>query len=48
MLDAAAPSDDENARLRPFPSRVLKLGRMQTQFDLNSYGIRFLALEKRN
>jgi hypothetical protein len=47
VLDAAAPSDDENSRLRPVPSRELKRGDMRIQVDLGSYGIRFLALEKR-
>ena len=48
MLDAAAPSDDENARLKPFPSRELKRGDMRVKVDLGSYGISFLALERRN
>ena len=48
ILDAAAPSDDENARLRPLPSRELKRGDMRIKVDLGSYGITFLALEKRN
>jgi xylan 1,4-beta-xylosidase len=48
FLDAAAPSDDENARLRPLPSRALKRGDMRIKVDLPSYGITFLALEKRN
>ncbi|HKW97123.1 MAG TPA: hypothetical protein VJN43_05275 [Bryobacteraceae bacterium] len=46
VLDAAAPSDDENARLRPIPSRQLKQGDMRVEVDLGSYGIQFLALEK--
>ncbi len=48
VLDAAAPSNDENARLRPFPSHDLKRGDMRIKVDLGSYGITFLALEKRN
>ena len=48
ILDAAAPSDDENARLRPLPSRELKRGDMRIKVDLRSYGNTFLALEKRN
>jgi xylan 1,4-beta-xylosidase len=48
VLDAAAPSDDENARLKPFPSRELKRGDMRIKVELGSYGISFLALEKRN
>ena len=46
FLDAAAPSDDENARLRPVPSRRFKQGPMQIKVDLGAYGISFLALEK--
>jgi hypothetical protein len=48
FLDAATPNDDENARLRPLPSRALKRGDMRIKVDLPSYGITFLALEKRN
>jgi len=47
ILDAAAPGDDENVRLRPMPARQLKQGDTQVSVDLASYGIRFLALEKR-
>ena len=39
---------DENARLKPFPSRELKRGDMRIKIELGSYGIRFLALERRN
>jgi len=46
FLDAAAPSDDENVRLRPVPARHLKQGEMRIKVDLGSYGISFLALEK--
>jgi hypothetical protein len=46
FLDAAAPSDDENARLRPVPSSKLKQGPMQIKVALGAYGISFLALEK--
>jgi len=46
FLDAAAPSDDENARLRPVPARHLKPGDIRIKVDLGSYGISFLALEK--
>jgi len=46
FLDAAAPSDDENARLRPMPARKLKQGSMQIKVNLGAYGISFLALEK--
>jgi hypothetical protein len=46
FLDAAAPSDDENARLRPVPSRKLSQGPMLIAVDLGAYGISFLGLEK--
>jgi xylan 1,4-beta-xylosidase len=46
FLDAAAPSDDENARLRPLPSRKLNQGPIRIKVDLGAYGISFLALEK--
>ena len=46
FLDAAAPSDDENVRLRPVPGRNLIKGDMRIKVDLGSYGISFLALEK--
>jgi hypothetical protein len=45
VLDALAPSDDENARLRPDPPAELKAGtnRLQVQFD--PYAIHFWSLE---
>ena len=46
ILDAAAPSDDENARLRPVPSRKFKQGPIRIKIDLDAYGISFLGLEK--
>jgi hypothetical protein len=46
FLDAAAPSDDENARLRPLPSRKFNQGPIRIQVDLGAYGISFLGLEK--
>lgn len=46
LLDAAAPTDDENVRLRPIPARHLKQGDVHVNLDLDSYGISFLALEK--
>jgi len=46
FLDAAAPSDDENVRLRPLPAHKLKQGPMQLKVNLGAYGITFLALEK--
>jgi xylan 1,4-beta-xylosidase len=46
FLDASAPSDDENVRLRPVPARHLKQADLHINVDLASYGITFLALEK--
>jgi len=46
FLDAAAPGEDENARLRPVPSRKLTQGPIRIKVDLGAYGISFLALEK--
>ena len=46
FLDAAAPSDDDNARLRPLPSRKLNSGSINIKVDLPAYGITFLGLEK--
>ena len=46
FLDAAAPTDDENSRLRPLPAQHLKAADMHIKVDLGSYGISFLALEK--
>ena len=47
ILDATAPSDDENIRLRPLPGRALKQGDTRISVELGNYGISFLALEKR-
>lgn len=45
LLDATAPSYDENARLRPLdPVRVEK-GNLRTEIDLDSYGIAFWSFE---
>ena len=45
LLDAAAPSYDENARLRPLtPVRVGK-GALLTNVDLDAYGIAFWSFE---
>ncbi len=46
-LDAAAPSDDDNARLRPTPTQNLAAGTQNIQLDLAPYGITFLSLESR-
>jgi xylan 1,4-beta-xylosidase len=46
VLDAAAPGDDENIRLKPQPPRELKRGSMRIRVSLDSYGISFLTLEK--
>jgi hypothetical protein len=46
FLEAAAPSDDENARLRPAPSQKLNQGAIRIKVDLGAYGISFLGLEK--
>jgi hypothetical protein len=44
LLDATAPSYDENARLRPLdPVRVQ--GELRTEIDLDSYGIAFWSFE---
>jgi hypothetical protein len=44
-LDAAAPGDDDNVRLRPTPSQRLPPGTQQVQLDLPAYGISFFSLE---
>jgi len=46
-LDAAAASDDENVRLKPAPARELKPADVRIRVELRSYGVTFLALEKR-
>lgn len=46
FLDASAPSDDENTRLRPVPSHKLTQGPIHIKVDLGAYGISFLGLEK--
>jgi len=48
FLDAAAPSDDENVRLRPVPAHKYKQGPVQIKVNLGAYGISFLALEPRS
>ncbi len=45
LLDAVAPSSDENARLRPLdPVRVTK-GDLRTQVELDAYGVAFWSFE---
>lgn len=46
-LDAAAPSDDENVRLRPTPSHSISAGTQSIEFDLGPYGITYFSLEGR-
>ncbi|WP_162400428.1 hypothetical protein [Edaphobacter sp. 12200R-103] len=46
-LDAAAPSDDENVRLRPMPDVALKPGERTPQVRLEPYGIESWSLEPR-
>lgn len=46
-LDAAAPSDDENIRLRPAHSQQLTLGTEQVSIDLPRWGVAFFSLESR-
>jgi hypothetical protein len=44
-LDAQAASSDENARLRPDPSRRLTKGDHHLKVDLDSYAIKFWSFE---
>jgi len=46
-LDAAAPSDDDNARLRPSPSRTIAPGTQTAELDLGAWGATFFSLEFR-
>jgi hypothetical protein len=45
-LDAAAPSSDENARLRPLADLSLKPGTGPVKVQLEPYGVEFWSLEK--
>jgi hypothetical protein len=45
MLDAEAPSQDENSRLRPLPDRKLTPGAPSIQVTLGPYGIESWAME---
>ncbi|HYM10574.1 MAG TPA: hypothetical protein VEU62_07575 [Bryobacterales bacterium] len=47
VLDAAGPSDDENARLRPLQSLNVGAGETRVAADLDAYGVTFWSLEKR-
>jgi hypothetical protein len=44
-LDAMAPSDDENARLRPEPPTNLKRGNHVLKAGLDAYGVKFWSFE---
>jgi hypothetical protein len=44
-LDALAPSDDENARLRPDPRMRLSQGDHRATLDLGPYDVRFWSFE---
>ena len=45
-LDASAPSDDENVRLRPSPTQIVQTGTAQVGLDLPAYGVTFFSLEQ--
>jgi len=45
MLDAEAPSQDENSRLRPLPDRKLAPGGQPLEVTLGPYGIESWAME---
>ncbi len=45
MLDALAPSDDENARLRPEPFRKIPKGDQQLNVELGPYAIQYWSFE---
>jgi hypothetical protein len=45
LLDATAPSYDENARLRPLDHVRVEKGDLRTQVDLDAYGIAFWSFE---
>ena len=46
MLDAATPSNDENARLRPLEDLKLTPGAGTVKIQLEPYGLEFWSLEK--
>lgn len=45
LLDAEAPSEDENARLRPMPDSKLEPGSQPSEIQLGPYGIQSWAVE---
>jgi hypothetical protein len=45
-LDAAAPSDDENIRLRPTPTKTVQPKAAKFVIELERYGITFFSLER--
>jgi len=45
MLDAEAPSQDENARLRPLPDMKVVPGAQPLEVQLEPYGIESWAME---
>jgi len=47
VLDAATPSDDEIARLRPEKAFPIKAEQPSFKVALDPYGIRFWSLERR-
>jgi xylan 1,4-beta-xylosidase len=46
MLDALAPSDDENARLRPSPAQRLTKGRHRIEVELGPRGVQSWSFEE--
>lgn len=46
QLDAASPSSDENARLRPLDDLTIKPGAGKVKIQLEPYGVEFWSLEK--
>jgi hypothetical protein len=46
LLDAKAPSYDENARLRPLKPEKVDKGSLQTGVDLEPWGIAFWSFEE--
>jgi xylan 1,4-beta-xylosidase len=45
VLDATAPSSDENARLRPEPFTHLKSGDQRLSLSLEAYAVHYWSLE---
>ncbi len=44
-LDALAPSDDENARLRPAPPIRLPRGDHRVKVEMGAYAVKFWSFE---